>query len=116
MQLKRAGMEMRLIVEGGDGEARNLPDESFHRLLAQAYRYRMSFLNSRGMTMGQLAAEEGVCGSHFARLLKVSFLAPDIVTTILRDQHPLELTAKRVSRDTDLAVSWSDQGFALGIE
>jgi len=115
-QIKRAGMEMRLIVEGKDSEARTSPDECLHRLLAQAYRYRGLLMNSRGKTIGQLAAEADVCGSHFTRLLKVSFLSPEIVDSILRDQHPLALNAKRVSRDTDLPVSWLAQSIALNTE
>jgi hypothetical protein len=33
-QLKRAGVEMRFIVDGADGAARAAPDTSLHRLLA----------------------------------------------------------------------------------
>ena len=37
-------------------------------------------MGSGGKTMGQLAAEAGVVRSYFTRILRLSFLAPEIVT------------------------------------
>jgi hypothetical protein len=67
-----------------------------------------------GKTMAELAAEAGVGGSYFTRILRLSFLAPDIVKAILRDQHPIELTAKRLANEIRLPVAWEDQHARLG--
>ena len=40
------------------------------------------------------------CGSYFTRIPRLSFLAPDVVKTILRDRHPIELTVKKLASDT----------------
>ena len=113
--LKRAGMEMRFIIDGADSEARSKPDLSMHRLLAQAYRYRTLLLNHDRRTLKEIAADVGVCGSYFVKVARMSFLAPDILEAILRDEHPLELTAKRISRDMELPVAWADQKSLMGI-
>lgn len=34
---------------------------------------------------------------YFTRILRLSFLAPEILQAILRDRHPIELTAKRLA-------------------
>ena len=73
-------------------------------------------MRNRGKTIAELAAEAGVGGSYFTRILRLSFLAPDIVKTILRDRHPLELTAKRVAGDTRLPIAWAEQRARLGID
>ena len=38
-----------------------------------------------------------------------------VVQAVLRDRHPLELTAKRLSLHTKLPIAWEDQISALGI-
>jgi hypothetical protein len=60
-----------------------------HRLLGRTYRYNDMAMGSSRKTMGQLAAEAGVVRSYFTRILRLSFLAPDIVKLmkmILRDR------------------------------
>ncbi len=60
-------------------------------------------------TMEQLAAEAGVGGSYFSRILRLSFLAPEVVKAILRDRHPIELTAERLANDVRLPIAWNAQ-------
>ena len=50
-------------------------------------------------------------GSYFTRILRLSFLAPEVVKTILRDRHPLEPTAKKLAGDTRLPIAWQEQRF-----
>ena len=51
-------------------------------VLARAYRYNEMVMRSGGKTMTQLAAEAGVVRSYFSRILRLSFLAPEIVKAI----------------------------------
>jgi len=113
-RLKRAGLETRLLIDGVGGGARHKPDHSLCRLLAQAYRYNEMVMRNSGKTMAELAAEAGVTGSWFTRILRLSFLAPDVVKAILRDRHPIELTAKRLANDVRLPISWEEQRTLLG--
>ena len=107
--MKRTGKETRLLIDGAGGSARRQPDHSLHRILARAYRYNDMVMRSAGKTMGQLAAEAGVGGSYFTRILRLSFLAPEIVKAILRDRHPIELTAKRLANELRLPIAWDEQ-------
>ena len=113
--LKRVGMETRLLIEGADGSARKSPDRSLLRLLSQAQRFHEMVLHNRGRTMTELAIEAGVGGSYFTRILRLSFLAPEVVKTILQDRHPLELTAKKLAGDTRLPIAWEEQRARFGI-
>jgi len=114
-RLKRTGLETRLLIDGDSTGQRRTPDHSLRRLLAQAHRYNEMVMQSGGKTMAELAAEAGVTGSWFTRILRLSFLAPDIVKAILRDRHPTELTAKRLANDTRLPIAWGEQRTLLGI-
>jgi hypothetical protein len=113
-RLKRTGMETRLLIDGATGNSRRNPDYSLHRLLARAYRYNDMAMRSDGKTMRQLASEAGVVRSYFTRILRLSFLAPDIVKAILRDRHPIELTAKRLANELRLPIAWDEQRALLG--
>lgn len=66
--------------------------------------------------MSELAAEAGVGSSYLSRILRRGFLSPDVVTAILRDRHPLELTATRLADDLRIPVDWGEQRTLLGIE
>jgi site-specific DNA recombinase len=113
-RLKRTGMETRLLIDGAGGGARRQPDHSLHRILARAYRYNGTVMRNAGKTMRQLAAEAGVGGSYFTRILRLSFLAPEVVKAILRDRHPIELTAKGLANEVRLPISWDEQRALLG--
>src|SRR4029453_549789 len=113
-RLKRAGKETRLLVDGAGGSGRRQPDHSLHRILARAYRYNDMVMRSAGKTMGQLAADAGVGGSYFTRILRLSFLAPEIVSAILRARHPIELTAKRLASQLRFPIAWDEQRALLG--
>ncbi len=114
-RLKRAGMETRFLIDGPGGGPRREPDRSLLRLLSQAYRFHEMVMRNRGKTISELAEEAGVGGSYFTRILRLSFLAPDVVKTILRDRHPIELTAKKLASDTRLPIVWEEQRARLGI-
>jgi hypothetical protein len=114
-RLKRTGMETRLLIEGAGGGARKTPDHSLCRILAQAHQYHALVMRNGGKTMAQLAAEAGVGGSYFTRILRLGFLAPEVVRTILRDLHPVELNAKRLVNETRIPIAWDEQRAVLGI-
>lgn len=46
---------------------------------------------------------------HFSQLLRISWLAPDLLTSILEGQQPPALTGRKLLRTIDLPLSWSEQ-------
>ena len=75
--LQRAGMAVRLIVPGAGDEPR--PDPSLMRLLVRAFGIRDRLDRNPDLTIQRIAEAEGVVASYATRLLRLSFLAPDIV-------------------------------------
>ncbi len=62
-----------------------------------------------------LSTEFGAAsGMRFTRLLRLSYLAPDIVTAIVDGQQPPGLTAEKLMRNTRLPLSWEAQRKRLG--
>jgi site-specific DNA recombinase len=61
-----------------------------------------------------MSGKAGVGGSYFTRILRLSFLAPEVVKAVLCDRHPIELTAKRLANEVRLPISWDEQRALLG--
>ena len=101
-RLKRVGMELKWLVDGAGGRPRREVDRGLLRLLALSHRYREMLLAAHGKTITVLAREAGVGSSYFSRVVRLSFLAPEIAQMILRGRQPLDLNAKRLSLDTKL--------------
>ncbi len=47
------------------------------------------------------------------RLLRLSYLAPDIIAAILKGSQPAELTASRLAQLKNLPLDWAEQRKAL---
>jgi site-specific DNA recombinase len=106
-RLKRVGIGMRMVVEDGS-EPANV-DAVLVRLLLRAHAIRARIIEEPGLTLKEIAAEDRISSSYVTRLLRVSFLAPDIVTAILNGRHPPQLTANRLMDDTRLPLDWGAQ-------
>ena len=68
------------------------------------------------LTLQRIAEAEGVSPSYVTRLLRLAYLAPDIVTAIVDGQQPPELTAEKLMRNTRLPLSWEAQRKRLGFK
>ncbi len=111
VRLKRAGLEVRMLVEGAGSAAE--PDPTLIKLILRAQHLRDRMLGER-LGVGELAASEGVTTSYIARVIRLGFLAPDIVTAILNGRQPIGLTANKLANDSRLPIAWPEQREALG--
>jgi hypothetical protein len=48
-------------------------------------------------------------------LLRLAFLAPDIIEAIAADRQPPELAAEALAERIELALFWTEQAHAVGI-
>ena len=67
-----------------------------------------------GLTITELATQAGVSRSYFSRVLRLSFLAPEITKAILQGRQPSELSAIKLLGAGQFACAWSDQRRQLG--
>jgi site-specific DNA recombinase len=115
IRLWRTGNEKRLLINGVSNGERKAPDYSLIRLIARAHQFHGMLMHGEGKTITQLAKDAGVTGSYFARGLRLSFLAPEIVNAILHGRHPIDLSAKRLANVNRLPITWNAQKALLGI-
>ena len=106
IRLQQRGQEMRLVFGGEDG----LPNGNtgLVRLLARAHTIRRSLFDDR-MTIGEIAQAEDLIPSYVTRLVRLTFLAPEITASILSGRHDPDLTVSRLMADTRFPLDWNDQ-------
>ena len=103
---------MKLVVEGTPTTRQ--ADPSLARLLHQAIQFREQFLSRQDAGIAALAEEAGVSGSHFTRVMRLGFLAPDVIAAIADGQHPAHLNATKLAAETRLPLLWDNQRRMLG--
>ena len=78
VRLRRAGRAIRMLIEGTDPFATAKPDPRLVKLLIRARRFNAILLESDGVPFAALAKRQGVSPSYFTRLVRISYLDPDI--------------------------------------
>jgi site-specific DNA recombinase len=114
VRLRRAGREIRMVIDGTDPFAASKPDARLIRLLIRACRFNAALAEGEGIPFAVLAHREGVGRSYFTRLVRLSYLAPDITQAILDGRQPRDLTAEKLIEHSRLPLAWHDQRIALG--
>ena len=64
-------------------------------------------MQKHGLTLHAIASQEHVTPGYVSRLLRLSSLAPDIITAIVSGKNPPQLTAKKLMR---LALEYRSTG------
>jgi len=101
---RRAGREIRMMIDGTDPFAAAKPDARLIKLLLRARRFNATLADSEGIPFAVLAQREGVSRSYFTRLVRLSYLAPDITQAILDGRQPRDLTAEKLLKHSRLPL------------
>ena len=114
IQLRRAGREITMRIDSTDPFATAKPDARLIKLLIRARRFNATLLGSDRVPFAVLAKREGVSPSYFTRLVRLSYLAPDITEAILDGRQPRDLTADKLLAHSRLPLGWPEQRNVLG--
>ena len=113
-QLKRTGKELKFVIPGAPNSVE--PDASLVRLLVRAKAIQTEMAATSSAMIEEISKRQGVTPSYGARLVRLNYLAPDIVEAILAGAQPADLTANKLMKDTRFPLSWREQRKALGFE
>ena len=103
------GPEKRLAIPPEGSNTSSAPDPALMRLVAQAMAAQRMVLKG--------TEDPGVAGyskRYLWQLLRISWLAPDIISAIVEGRHPAGLTGRRLLRAAQLPLKWSEQREFLG--
>lgn len=110
--LRRAGKGMRLVVESG---VRSEVHAGLVSLLREAFSWRTALLAGSDDSIEAMTQRLGVGKGHATALVRLSYLAPDIVRDCLEGRQPVDLSPTRLLKlGKDLPVDWTEQREYLG--
>jgi hypothetical protein len=115
IQLRRRGVEMRLVIES-PGSSPSRQDLVLLKAIARASRWFEALATRQARSVAELAEREGVNERYIRGLLHLAFLAPEVVEAIAQGNQPSELTTKALLTRIDLPLNWQAQQQALGIQ
>jgi len=114
IELRRSGREIKMLIEGAHPFATAKPDARLIKLLIRARRFNATLVDSDGVSFAALVKRESVSPSYFTRLVRLSYLAPDITQAILDGRQPRGLTADKLLAHSRLPLTWHEQRMVLG--
>ncbi len=113
MQMKRRGVEMRMVLEGDAAAVR--VDLPLLKAVGRARWWSQDLIAGRVRSVSEIARREELDRRSVHRLLRLGFLSPRIVEAIAEGHQPPDLTVIGLSRRVDLPLLWRAQEQALGI-
>jgi hypothetical protein len=79
------------------------------KAVARAHQWSDDLLAGRAQSVAEIAERERVGARYVRRLLRLAFLAPEIVEAIAAGHQPPELTAEALAERIDLPLLWNQQ-------
>ena len=112
-RLARVGRGVRLLIDGADRTPS--PDPSLLRMLARAHAVKTRLVENPELSAHDIAREEQLSAAHLYMVLRLAWLAPDIVSSIVDGRQPPQLSAKTLMRRAArLPPDWDAQRRLLG--
>lgn len=105
---KRCGGAVRLVHSNGHAVTARRPDERMVRLILKGQEWWQRLVDER-ITVGQLAAAQGVGTSYATRVIRLAFLAPDIVDQVATGTAPPWLDGSRLLATGTITADWAIQ-------
>ena len=108
LQMRRRGVEMKFIIDGNSKMSPKM-EPALVKLVARAHRWFADLVSGRASSMVEIGKR------HVSQIIRLAFLAPDIVEQIVNGCQPPELTAETLlQKSTRLPLDWETQHEALG--
>jgi hypothetical protein len=91
LQVRRRGLEMRLVVGGGSATK---VDSAILKAVVRANQWLTELLSGSSSSLVEIGRRAGVGKRYVSRIIRLAFLSPSIIEEIARGQQPAELTAQ----------------------
>ena len=112
-RISTSGVGLKLVVGHGVAPKR-APNPNLVEIITLSHDWWHRLQSGQAESVRELAAAERVSRAYMGRVLRLAFLAPDIVEAILEGTQPVTLSTKRQLLHQNLPFRWSDQHRLLG--
>jgi len=114
MEIRRRGVETRLVLPGSDGEATSgSTDEALVKVLARARSWFTELADGRACSLDELGRQVGVSDRYLGAVMHLAFISPDLIREIVDGKQAPGLTADELVKRIELPLRWNDQRPAM---
>jgi DNA invertase Pin-like site-specific DNA recombinase len=106
------GGRSRMMLNGAPVQTNGEPNAVLIQAVVRGYQWREQLLRGTECSLKDFAKEQGVTPRYLMRLLRVSFLAPDILEAIVGGTQPATMTLERFRRP--IPLEWWQQRQLFG--
>ena len=107
LNMRRRGVQTKMVL--GDRPVDREPDQALVTAVARGHVWAQQLINGEVATIGEIAKAEGLTVSYVGHVVRLGFLAPDLVEAVLQGTQPQDLTADALIHDAGLALGWAEQ-------
>jgi site-specific DNA recombinase len=108
MQLRRRGVETRLVIPG-EAVTASRTDPALLRALVRGYQWFGELASGRAASTKQIADRESLSDSYVRHVIPLGLLAPAIVESICAGRQSVSLSAERLKDHASLPIEWDAQ-------
>ena len=108
VRLKRSGHVMRLIQMNGSAAEPSV-DRTLAKAVVQGRSWWRELQLKTDMTIEDLAQREGVTAAYVVRIVRLAFLSPSTLKSIIDGTLPAHLTVKRLCAPNAVGARWDRQ-------
>ena len=113
ISFRRRARGEKLLIAASDARASNR-DPQLIKAIALGHRWFREIREERTTSLSELAERHGVDRADAGRIVRLAFLAPNIIEAILEGRQPRDLSFRRLKRLSKLPLSWAGQRDFLG--
>jgi DNA invertase Pin-like site-specific DNA recombinase len=112
-RLRKCSGEMRLVIPPGQAtDQTSRPNAALIKALIRAHTWKDKLVSGEAPSIRAIVDEAGITERYVGRILRLAFLAPDIVEAIIDGYQPADLELERLLKGIPLA--WGDQRRLFG--
>ncbi|QTD57202.1 recombinase family protein [Parasphingorhabdus cellanae] len=108
-KLVKRGSEVKLAIPPSGSPLKSVPNPTLQKLVAQAFAAQDHMLGNKPNS-----AIAHYSRRYLGQLVRISWLAPDIIAAIMDGTQPSELTGRKLTRVNSIPLDWPSQRKMFG--
>ena len=114
LAMKRRGVELRLIIQNEPPSSTRV-DLVLLKTIARAHQWFDQLVSGEVKSLTAIANREGLNYRFVGKVIRLAFLAPEIVEAITEGKQPPEFSTELLTKRLRLPLDWDDQKRLLNI-
>lgn len=108
LAIRKRGAQTRLVIGNGENSD-TAPDEALLTVLARGHDWANRLITGEAKSVSEIAEAEGMTASYVSHVIRLGFLAPELVEAALEGKQAVEMTADALVHNASLPVRWGEQ-------